>query len=66
MPVESYQNKGLFEDLKPFIEKDEDLELDNFMPNIIEAFSSVPFHLAGRFLLLLSRRVPPFFPVVFS
>lgn len=40
MPVESYQNKGLFEDLKPFIEKDEELELDNFMPNIIEAFSS--------------------------
>lgn len=39
MPVESYINKGLFEDLKPYIEKDEDLDLNNFMPNIVEAFS---------------------------
>ena len=39
MPVESYINKGLFEDLKPYIQKDESLDIDNFMPNIIDAFS---------------------------
>lgn len=40
MPVESYINKGLFEDLKPYINQDEEIELDNLMPNIIEAFST--------------------------
>ena len=39
MPVESYISKGLFEDLKPYIEKDEDLDINNFMPNILDAFS---------------------------
>lgn len=39
MPVESYMNKGLFEDLNPYIEKDSELDINNFMPNIIEAFS---------------------------
>ncbi|MCM1125990.1 MAG: extracellular solute-binding protein [Lachnospiraceae bacterium] len=39
MPVESYMSKRLFEDLKPYIEKDEDLDINNFMPNIVEAFS---------------------------
>lgn len=39
MPVDSYINKGLFEDLKPYIEADEELDINNFMPNIIEAFS---------------------------
>lgn len=39
MPVESYINKGLFEDLKPYIQKDEALDMDNFMPNIVDAFS---------------------------
>ena len=39
MPVESYMNKGLFENLKPFIEKDSELDINNFMPNIMEAFS---------------------------
>lgn len=39
MPVESYVSKGLFEDLKPYIEKDEELDIDNFMPNILDAFS---------------------------
>ncbi len=39
MPVDSYINKGLFEDLKPYFEKDEELALDNYMPNVIEAFS---------------------------
>lgn len=39
MPVDSYINKGLFEDLKPYIEEDEELDINNFMPNIMEAFS---------------------------
>lgn len=39
MPVESYISKGLFEDLKPYIEKDEELDIDNYMPNVLEAYS---------------------------
>lgn len=39
MPISSYISKGLFEDIKPYIEKDEELDIDNYMPNIIEAFS---------------------------
>lgn len=39
MPTDSYIGKGLLEDLKPYIEKDSGLDINNFMPNIIEAFS---------------------------
>lgn len=39
MPVESYIAKGLFEDLKPYIEQDEELDINNYMPNVIEAYS---------------------------
>lgn len=39
MPVDSYISKGLLADLKPFIEKDEDFSVEDFMPNVIEAFS---------------------------
>lgn len=39
MPIDSYISKGLFEDIKPYIEKDESLDINNFMPNIMEAFS---------------------------
>lgn len=39
MPVDSYISKGLFEDLKPYIEKDGEIELSNLMPNIVEAYS---------------------------
>ncbi|MBQ8597795.1 MAG: extracellular solute-binding protein [Lachnospiraceae bacterium] len=39
MPVDSYISKGLFEDLKPYIENDSEMSLDDFMPNIIEAYS---------------------------
>ena len=39
MPIDSYISKGLFADLKPFIEEDEELDLEDFMPNIVEAFS---------------------------
>lgn len=37
MPVDSYISKGLFADLKPFIEKDEAFSIEDFMPNVIEA-----------------------------
>lgn len=39
MPVDSYVSKGLFEDLKPFIAKDNELDINNYMPNVMEAFS---------------------------
>lgn len=48
MPVESYMNKGLFEDLNPYIEKDSELDINNFMPNVIEAFSQ-----NGKFYILV-------------
>lgn len=40
MPVDSYIAKGLLEDIKPYIEADEELDMSNYMPNIIEAFST--------------------------
>ena len=40
MPMESYIGKGLFEDLLPYIENDSEMSVDQFMPNIIEAFST--------------------------
>lgn len=39
MPIDSYIAKGLFEDLKPYISNDEELDINNFMPNIIDAYS---------------------------
>lgn len=39
MPVDSYISKGLLEDIKPYIEEDAELDINNFMPNIMEAFS---------------------------
>lgn len=39
MPINSYIAKGLLEDLKPYLEKDEELDINNYMPNILEAFS---------------------------
>lgn len=39
MPVNSYINKGLFEDLKPYINEDQEIDMDDLMPNVIEAFS---------------------------
>lgn len=40
MPADSYISKGLFEDLKPFIERDEDYALEDLMPNVVEALST--------------------------
>ncbi len=39
MPIDSYISKGMLEDLKPYIEKDSEMKLEDFMPNIIEAYS---------------------------
>lgn len=39
MPIDSYIAKGLFEDLKPYISNDKELDINNFMPNIIDAYS---------------------------
>lgn len=39
MPIDSYVSKGMFEDLKPYIENDSEMSLDDFMPNVIEAYS---------------------------
>ena len=39
MPVDSYISKGLFEDLLPYIEKDDEMAPEDFMPNIIQAYS---------------------------
>ena len=39
MPVESYISKGLFEDLNPYIDKDNELDRNNYMPNVMEAYS---------------------------
>lgn len=38
MPVESYISKGVFMDLTPLYEADPDIERDDFMQNIVEAF----------------------------
>ena len=39
MPVDSYISKGLLADLYPFIDNDSEISREDFMPNIIEAFS---------------------------
>lgn len=40
LPVDSYISKGLLADLLPFIEKDEEIDRNDLMPNIVEAFST--------------------------
>ncbi len=39
MPVESYMSKGLFVDLKTFVDNDTELNVEDYMPEVIEAFS---------------------------
>ncbi len=39
MPVSSYISKGLFADLYPFIDEDPDMSREDFLPNILEAYS---------------------------
>lgn len=40
MPLDSYINKGLFEDLIPYINKDQEIDINDLMPNVIEACST--------------------------
>lgn len=39
MPIDSYMSKGLFADLNTFIENDPEIKIEDYMPEIIEAFS---------------------------
>lgn len=39
MPIDSYMSKGLFADLKTFVEKDPELAVEDYMPEVMEAFS---------------------------
>ncbi|TCL55651.1 ABC-type glycerol-3-phosphate transport system substrate-binding protein [Kineothrix alysoides] len=40
LPVESYISKGLFEDLYPYIDKDEELKRDNYFQNVLTAYET--------------------------
>lgn len=39
MPIASYVSKGLFADIYDFIDKDEELSREDFLPNVLEAFT---------------------------
>lgn len=39
MPVESYMSKGLFVDFKTFLENDPELKIEDYMPEVIDAYS---------------------------
>ena len=38
MPMESYIAKGIFEDLEPLIESDDEFDMDDYLQNIFDAF----------------------------
>lgn len=40
MPFDSYVAKGMIADLSPFFESDEEIKKEDYLPNILEAFSS--------------------------
>lgn len=40
IPIESYAAKGLFEDLYPYMDKDEEINRENFFPNILAAYET--------------------------
>lgn len=40
LPINSYIEKGLFEDLNPYIDKDEELDRNDYFANVLEAFST--------------------------
>ena len=40
MPVDSYISKGLFEDLYPYIDKDGEMNREDFFPNVLEAYGT--------------------------
>jgi ABC-type glycerol-3-phosphate transport system substrate-binding protein len=39
LPVQNYMHMGLFADLKPFVDKDEELDMADLIPNVVEAYS---------------------------
>ena len=51
LPIGSYMAKGLFADFLPFIEKDAELNVNDLMPNVVEAYSmnGKLFRLAPQF-----------------
>ncbi len=48
MPIQSYVQKGVFEDLNPYLEKDEDLDREDYFTNIFDAFNP-----DGKFCVLM-------------
>lgn len=40
MPISSYVEKGVFEDLYPWLENDPDLSREDFLSNVLEAYST--------------------------
>lgn len=40
MPVESFVAKGLFEDLYPYIDRDEEVKREDFFPNVLKAYET--------------------------
>lgn len=40
LPLESYMAKGLFEDLYPYIDKDEELNREDYFPNVLKAYEN--------------------------
>lgn len=40
LPVDSYEAKGLFEDLYPYIDQDAELKREDFFPNVLSAYES--------------------------
>lgn len=40
MPIDSFVAKGLFEDLYPYIEKDEELKREDFFANVLKAYET--------------------------
>lgn len=40
LPVESYISKGLFEDLYPYMDKDEEIKREDFLSNILAAYET--------------------------
>lgn len=40
LPVESYKAKGLFEDLYPFMDKDEEINREDYFPNVLKSYEN--------------------------
>ena len=40
LPLESYMAKGLFEDLYPYIDKDDAFRREDFFPNVLKAYEN--------------------------